>query len=1005
MIYEDLPHQRTAIDAICDLFRGQEISRAEFTVTLPTDQMELTGVQQSDLGIGNKVSHTANDYLLENLRDIQLRNSIPQDNELRSRDFDVEMETGTGKTYVYLSTIFELNQRYGFTKFIIVVPSVAIKEGVHATMRDTEEHFFRKYNARAEYFVYDSAVNKVIDFARDATIKVMIVTVGSINKADINTLYKTNEKAEQAGGNSPIDFIRQTNPILIVDEPQSVDGGVNGRGKEALQRMNPLCTLRYSATHDPEARRMRHSVYALDAVDAYEQKLVKQIEVASLTSENDHNRPYVRLLRVEAKKNKPIRAELELHGETLNGVEPDTFWVYHDEKLEQTTGRSIYAEHVIDGIRKKSRDIPGSVDAIELRTPGETRILTLDEPTFGDVDDISLSRAMIRRTIKEHLDKEKRLRPQGIKVLSLFFIRKVEDYRRYDGDRLMPGPLATIFEEEYARFAKHSDYNTLFKEVDITTAAAEVHNGYFSIDRKLHTPFEEMEFKKSASQESRDNDTYNLIMKEKARLLELKTPLKFIFSHSALREGWDNPNVFQICAFREMNQERERRQTIGRGLRLCVNQGGERVRGFDVNTLTVVANEDYQSFAEKLQKDIQDETGIRFGVVEQLQFAVIRVGKEGDKPAALGEEKSRALWAALHEVGYLDAKGKVTEALKKALDDRALTIPVEFEEVRGAIEELLTKLTTGLVIRNADKKRETVGLREAVLNSEEFRQLWERIQSKSTYRVHFDPEILIGNCTRSIRDLPIAPPTFKTTVGTLDLTRGGVVGTATKTSAPEVIVHHQTLLPDLISELQDKTQLLRRTIVRIVTESGRLHDFRRNPNEYIRQVAGAIKQAKRQTLVDGVQYLRLSDSVYAQELFLHEELTGYLSNLVPSARSLYEQTVCDSDIERRFVEELENNEAVRLYVKLPGWFIVPTPLGNYNPDWAVLLSRNGEERLYFVLETKAAFGNLRPSEQGKIDCGKVHFQAIADAENPAHFKAIRNITDVYSRVEPTSSKL
>ncbi len=997
LLYEDLPHQRAAIDAVCDLFRGQEISRAEFTVTLPGPQGTIPGMRESDLGIGNRVSNTADDYLLANLREIQLRNGIPQDAELRSRDFDVEMETGTGKTYVYLSSIFELNRRFGFTKFVIIVPSVAIKEGVHATLRDTEDHFFRKYNARARYFVYDSArLNEVIDFARDATIKVMIVTVGAINKADVNTLYKPSEKAEQAGGSSPIDFIRQTNPILIVDEPQSVDGGVNGRGAEALKQMNPLCTFRYSATHVTR----HHSVYKLDAVDAYEHKLVKQIEVASLTSDNDHNRPFIKLLKIEARRNQPVRAQLELDCERVDGVKPEARWVYAGDPLDQTTGRAIYAEHVVDSIRKKSRDVPGSFDAVELRVPGDTRVLTPDEPVFGDIDDASVSRVMIRRTIKEHLDKEKRLRPRGIKVLSLFFIRKVDDYRTHDAEgRLTSGPYARIFEEEYVRLAKHPDYNTLFAEVDVTTAATEVHNGYFSIDRTLHTPFEEMEFKKGASQESRDNDTYNLIMREKTRLLDLKTPLKFIFSHSALREGWDNPNVFQICAFREMNQERERRQTIGRGLRLCVNQQGERIRGFDVNTLTVVAHESYQSFAEKLQHDIEQETGIRFGVVSQLQFAAIQTQGEGEDPKALGEDASRAIWQALRASGYVDSQGKVTDALKKALDARAVVLPQGFEDQRRPIEELLAKLTAGLVVRNADDRRTSIRLREAVLNSEEFRQLWDRIRAKSSYRVNFDPDVLVRNCVDALRELVIAPPTFTITKDLLDITRGGVVGQQSTKSAPELIQVEQTSLPDVISELQDKTQLLRRTIVRILAQSGRLNDFRRNPNEFIRAATKAIATAKRHTLVDGVQYHRLSESVYAQELFLHEELTGYLTNLVKSDRSLYEQTVCDSEPERRFVEELENNDAVKLYVKLPGWFIVPTPLGNYNPDWAVLLSRDGVERLYFVLETKSSLSSfdLRPVEQSKIRCGAKHFEAIGVQENAARYARVRDLDDVFAK--------
>ena len=789
LLYEDLPHQRAAIDAVCDLFRGQEISRAEFTVTLPADQLELTGVQQSDLGIGNRISNTADDYLLANLREIQLRNSIPQDDTLaHDRNFDVEMETGTGKTYVYLSTIYELNQRFGFTKFVIVVPSVAIKEGVGSTLRDTAEHFRRKYNQLAHHFVYDSGrLSAIRDFATSKDIEIMVATVQSLYGG--RTIF--NNPQEKLAGEKPLDVVASTNPILIVDEPQSVEG-LGTAGREALKALRPLVTLRYSATHIQH----HHTVYKLDAVDAYEQRLVKQIEVASLLSENDHNRPYIKLLRIEA-KNKPVRAQLDLDCERVNGIQREPVWVYATDPLDQATNRSLYADHVVDSIRKKSRDVAGSVDALEIRVPGATVTLTPEEPVFGDVDEGALSAAMIRRTIKAHLDKEKRMRPRGIKVLSLFFIRRVEDYRLPDGS---PGPYAAIFEQEYARLSRLPEYNQLFEGVDVGTVARDVHNGYFSIDRekKLITPFEGEIKLKGNNQDTRDTETYNLIMREKTRLLDLKTPLKFIFSHSALREGWDNPNVFQLCAFREMNQERERRQTIGRGLRLCVNQQGERIRGFETNTLTVIANESYQSFAEKLQKDILDETGIRFGVVNQMEFATLQVHQDGEPVAALGKESSQKLWDALRQSGYLDNNGKVTEALKKALDGKTLQLPTEFEAQRELIEERLTKISAGVVIRDADEERPTVRLREAVLNSAEFRQLWDRIRTKSTYRVHFDPELLVQNCVRAIQREVIAPPTFITTTTKASLGRGGLSAGEATTSVPEVVASEQALFPDII---------------------------------------------------------------------------------------------------------------------------------------------------------------------------------------------------------------
>ena len=456
------------------------------------------------------------------------------------------METGTGKTYVYLRTIFELNKRYGFTKFVVVVPSVAIKEGVYKSLQITEDHFKALYaGVPFDYFLYDSArLGQVRNFATSPHIQIMVVAVGAINKKDVNNLYKDSEKT---GGEKPIDLIKSTRPILIVDEPQSVDGGLEGRGKEALGAMDPLCTLRYSATHVDK----HHMVFRLDAVDAYERKLVKQIEVASATVEDAHNKPYVRLVATSSKRG-VIRAKVEIDVQELTGLRRLEKDVQDGDDLEQTTGRAVYHDCRIGEIRIGKRE-----GFLELRVPGGEHYLQPGQ-AFGDVDALAVQTEMIRRTIREHLEKEKRLRPQGIKVLSLFFIDAVEKYRKYDdGGNPVKGDYARIFEEEYRRLANHPDFRTLFQEVDITRAAEEVHDGYFSIDKKGGwTDTDEN------NQSNRDNAerAYNLIMKEKEKLLSFETPLKFIFSHSALKEGWDNPNVFQICSLRDIQTERERQR-------------------------------------------------------------------------------------------------------------------------------------------------------------------------------------------------------------------------------------------------------------------------------------------------------------------------------------------------------------------------------------------------------------------------------------------------------------
>ena len=1000
----NLDFQLQAIEAVCDLFRGQEICRTEFTVTrrpiahvpiqeefdlgltrsIPV-QLEL-GLDESALGIGNRLT-LLDDEILKNLKDIQLRNGLPPSSVLASGDFTVEMETGTGKTYVYLRAVFELNRRYGFTKFVIVVPSVAIKEGVYKSLQIMEEHFRALYaNTPFEYFIYDSSkLGQVRNFATSPNIQIMVVTVGAINKKDVNNLYKDSEKT---GGEKPIDLIKATRPILIVDEPQSVDGGLGGQGKKALGEMNPLCTLRYSATHADK----HHMIYRLDAVDAYERKLVKQIEVASATIEGSHNKPYVRLLGVSNKRG-VISARVELDVQMLHGIQRIERPVQDGDNLEQTTGRAIYENCRVGEIR-----VEKGKEFMELRVPGGEHFLRIGQ-AYGDVDTLAVQREMIRRTIKEHLDKEKRLRPQGIKVLSLFFIDVVDKYRHYDEEgNPVKGDYARIFEEEYHRLAHHPDYSTLFEGVDLSRAPEEVHNGYFSIDRKKVGSKTIDVFKDTRGDTKADDDTYSLIMRDKEKLLSFETPLKFIFSHSALKEGWDNPNVFQICALREMGTERERRQTIGRGLRLCVNQEGQRLGGFETNTLTVVATEGYEQFAENLQKEIEADTGIRFGIVEHHQFAVIPVINVDGTTTALGFEQSKVLWEYLHGVGYVDAKGKVQDALKKALKDGTLTVPEPFTAQLPQIKEVLRKLSGKLEIKNADDRRQ-VHTRQAVLQSPEFKALWDRVKHKTTYRVEFDNEKLIEKCIDAINNAPpIARTRLQWRKAGLAIGRMGVEASETATAAPVAIDEADLELPDLLTDLQDKTQLTRRTIVRILTGSLRLNDFKRNPQQFIELAGEAINRAKRLAIVDGIKYQRLGDEYYyAQEMFDQKELTGYLKNMLTDMqKSVFEHVVYDADTEASFAKELEKSEAVKVYAKLPGWFRVPTPLGTYNPDWCVLIEMDGTERLYFVVETKSSLftDDLRDRERAKITCGEAHFKALEVEVNPARFVKASKLEDV-----------
>jgi len=990
----DLDYQHAAIEAVADLFRGQEINRTEFTVTRRQDggvQGEL-GLVENELGIGNRLT-LLDDEIIGNLKDIQLRNALPPSEGLASGDFTVEMETGTGKTYVYLRTIFELNKHYGFTKFVIVVPSVAIKEGVYKTLQITEDHFKGLYSGQPfDYFLYDSSkLGQVRNFATSPTIQIMVVTVGAINKKDVNNLYKDSEKT---GGEAPIDLIRATRPVIIVDEPQSVDGGLQGRGKEALDAMNSLCTLRYSATHVDK----HHMVYRLDAVDAYERKLVKQIEVASLEVEGGHNKAYLRFLSASNARG-AVTARVEIDMLEGKQVRRRDVTVQDGDDLEELTGRALYRDCRIGEIR-----VAGDDSLLEVKTPGSETFLRVGE-AVGDVDADAIKRLMIRRTIHEHLQKEKRLAPLGIKVLSLFFIDVVEHYRSYDADgNPVKGKYATMFEEEYRRAAKLPEFASVFKEVDVTSDAEEVHDGYFSIDKnKRWTDTAEN------NQTNRDNAerAYNLIMKDKEKLLGFETKLKFIFSHSALKEGWDNPNVFQICALREIGTDRERRQTIGRGLRLCVNQKGERLRGFEVNTLTVIATESYEAFAENLQKEIEADTGIRFGIVEKHQFAAIPVTNEDGSPAMLGFDVSAAIFEYLKGEGLVDAKGKVQDALRKALKDGTLTLPAAYAAHLPAVKEILKKIAGKLEIKNADD-RKPVPVRKAVLHSEEFRALWGRIKHKTTYRVHFDNEKLIVDCAKAIAE---GPPISRARVtirkADLAIGKGGVLAHETASSGPVTIEEGDITLPDLLTDLQDRTQLTRRSLVRILVESGRLNDFKRNPQAFIEIAGEVINRTKRLALVDGIKYQRVgNEHYYAQELFEQEELMGYLKNMLRDAKKcVYEHVVYDvSGVERTFAEQLEQNEAVKVYAKLPGWFKVPTPLGSYNPDWAVLVQVDGMERLYFVVETKGSLftDDLRDQEAAKIACGQAHFAALAVGDNPARYVKATKLRDLLDHVGDAS---
>ena len=975
-----LEYQRDSINAIVDIFNGQDICTSNFTVYSPEYIAKQKALELNQIGFANKLALSV-DKILDNVQKIQLRNglkpSIEKELDRNLLDFSIEMETGTGKTYVYLRSIMEMNRQYGFTKFIIIVPSIPIKEGVYKSLQITEEHFKQHYNnIDYKYFIYNSSsLNEIRDFAVNDKLQIMVINIQAFakdlddtNKKTSRILLEYNDKL----GYKPISLIQNTRPVVIIDEPQSTIS--TPLAKRSVENLKPLVLLRYSATHKEKVNLM----YKLDAVDAYNQQLVKEIEVASIkVSDAPGGGAYIKLISVS--NNNGISAKLELDVKASDGsAKRAVKEVKKNTDLLQVTKLAQYANLMVRDIYTAEAN-----QYIELINDAEIKV----GQSIGSVDDALIKRMQIRKTIEEHLDKELLLNPKSIKVLSLFFIDAVKHYRVYDAEgNATNGDYANMFEEEYKKLIIKAKYQSLFKEIkDLNTEVPHVHNGYFSIDKqsKASNKKEKFEyFKDTSGSVNADEDTYKLIMKDKEDLLSFKTKLRFIFSHSALKEGWDSPNVFQICTLKEAGaSEIRRRQEIGRGLRLAVNQDGERVRGFDINKLTVMASESYEDFVDGLQREIEKETGIVFGVLQEHSFNNVVVEMHGNEPVFLGQEKSTELFNLFTLKGYINIKGKVQNTLREDLKNGKVDLGQDFEEhvTRQIIETL--KQTAGKleIKRNDDKK--VIKVKEHILDNDEFRALWDKIKYKTTYLVNFDAQSLIDACIKNINErLVVSSGKLIYNKVEVKLTKGGLIASEPETEYG-IINQQVDVLPDIVSYLQNETQLTRRSIVKILSSCTNLSYFKINPQKYIEGCIDIINEQRRLHIIDGIVYRKIGDNdYYSQELFKNETLTGYLKkNMIESTKSPYEYVVYDSSIESALAKEFEKNSNVKVYAKLPDWFKIDTPLGNYNPDWAVLFEIDGKEQLFFVVESKGTMGFefLRPSEQGKIECGKAHFKELA----------------------------
>ena len=969
-----LDYQDEAIGSIRDLFEGQGSSQSLFTVSAGAHNVKLTSTNYSNLGIGNRLDISEQE-LLENLQRVQLRNSIAQSTSLNGQyDFDIEMETGTGKTYVYTKAILELNKEYGFTKFIIVVPSLAIKEGVYKSLTITESHFKDLFNnVQYDYFIYNSdKLEQVRDFAINDCVSIMIINIDAFRKSfeDIedyskksNIIHRPNDKLN---GMKPIDLIAETNPIVIIDETQSVD--TTEKSAAAIKSLNPLCVFRYSATHV----RKHNLIYRLNAIDAYERKLVKGIDVAGFTTANQHNEAYIRLVSVDNKK-KPITAKIEVDVASKDGVgvQRKVISVKQGDDLESKTKRSVYSNYFVEDIWCEPGNEYIEFEPVQKTIPLGTAI--------GDVDDLTIKRQMISKTIQEHLDKELDYNKHGIKVLSLFFIDRVAKYR----DKGEKGPYAKIFEEEYARLIQKPKYKQILGSEDPTSQAESCHNGYFSVDKGGWVD--------SNGNTVKDDETYKLIMIDKEKLLSFSSKLRFIFSHSALAEGWDNPNVFQICTLVETKSVKDKRQKIGRGLRLCVDQSGNRIHDPNVNQLTVMANESFEDFALGLQHEYEEDSGIKFGFIEKHTFAKASTKDGNGDVKYIGEEGSKKIYQTFLDVGYINEKGRVQDKLKVAIKKGEIELPEEYKDVSGQIIETCRQVCGSLNIKNNDDKKK-VSLKKEVFLGDDFKDLWEKIKFKTKYELNFDSEKLADACAEQIHNMEIKSPVLLYNKATIEIDASGVKANPSSIPIRVDNLSSGETLPDIITYLQNKTDLTRKTIVRILTDDRvNLEDFKKNPQMFMEGVSRIIIKNVRSMALKGIKYTKIGDC-YAQELFESEELIGYLNkNLVETKKKgLFEYTVYDSDIEKKVALQLENMPNVKLFVKLPDWFRITTPIGDYNPDWAVLMDGVDGEHLYFVFETKGNIDNNRATEEFKIECGKRHFEAL---ENGVRYSVKTDMND------------
>lgn len=984
--FKKQPFQTDAVNAVADCFIGQPKTEGVTYRIDPGKGGTSTATGQTQGGFDFSQSGFKNRELLksvpllDNIQAVQQRQNLPLSTKLVSTkvcpiNLDIEMETGTGKTYCYIKTMFELNRRYGWSKFIVVVPSIAIREGVAKSFEITAEHFMEEYNKRARYFIYNSKqLHHLEQFSSDGGINVMIINVQAFNATgkDARRIY---EELDDFQSRKPIDVIAGNHPIMILDEPQKLEGA---KTTESMVKFNPLAILRYSATHKTE----HNKIHRLDALDAYNQKLVKKIEVRGITVKGlTGTNAYLYLDSIHISAHPPV-ARIEFEVKQQTGIKRIAKKFNKNDDLYQLSGGlEQYKGFVI-------ADIDATKDSVTF-VNGEG--LEAGEAT-GDVSESTLRRIQIREAIKAHLEKEQTLYNQGIKVLSLFFIDEVAKYRRYDDGIEQPGEYAKMFEEEYQDALNDIPllHDEPYRKYLNGIKAEKTHNGYFSIDKKSNRLIDPTMGARST--EADDVDAYDLILKDKERLLSLDEPVRFIFSHSALSEGWDNPNVFVICTLKHSDSSIRKRQEVGRGLRLCVNQAGDRIDSganiHDINLLTVVASESYKDFTAGLQKEISESLSARPRKADVAYFTD-KVIKTDTGDVKVTPQMANQIFRYLAKNDYTDDNDSITAAYHEAKKtDTLAPLPPELAPYATQIVQLIDSVFSDAALPGIeDGRKAKPNLLNKNLDKAEFKALWERINRKAAYTVHFDSPELIKKCVTTLdKELRVTKLQYTITAGqqsdsvSYDALKSGdgfqVRENSTGFMSSSV---NSAVKYDLIGKLAEDTHLTRSTVAEILKAINPtvFSQYRQNPEDFMIKSARIINEQKATMVVEHLTYNPLDDRHELTDIFTVDKKQDF-SRAIKTQRHVYDYVFTDSQNERDFVTELDTSKEVVVYAKLPRGFFIPTPVGTYNPDWAIAFKEGTVKHIYFVAETKGSMSSmeLRKIEECKIDCARKFFAGI-----------------------------